>query len=288
MLNGLLRVFGRQRWIRLGLRHRLIARFVDPATHPGFEFVVATKGVRFAGNVSSYIDWCYYFLGGYEASELDLLAERLRARSGALFLDIGANVGVYSVHLARYCGHVHAFEPFDVIARKLRRQIELNAIANVSVHEVGIGSETLDLDFYAPLRSRNTGNGSFLPAHDPENTLYRKLKVVRGDEYLATLQPQRVDLIKLDVEGYERFALEGLQETMSRFRPLVIMEFSNTTRTTFSSMDEFRQLVPGYRVNRVETDRPLLVFFNRPGARLSPWDYATIPATLLLEPEERP
>ena len=59
---------------------------------------------------------------------------------------------------------------------------------------------------------------------------YGKLEIVEGDLYISKLNLKRVDLIKIDVEGFEKYVLLGLKDTLEKYRPFVVMEYSKVTR----------------------------------------------------------
>jgi FkbM family methyltransferase len=284
----LLRFYGHQEWIRFILRDKILRLFVNPDKCASHEFEADFFGMRYKGNLNRYLDWCIYFFGAYEKQQLLLLGDLINKRGpDSVFLDVGANTGEYSLYLSKKCKQVHAFEPYDVIAKIFREEISMNKIENITVHELGLSNENNELDFYAPDKeSHNTGTGSFLSIHEAENNrLYKKIKVANADEYIGKLNLQRIDLIKIDVEGFEKNVLKGLQNTIKKYRPIIFMEYSKTTAETFSSSKEFQSLVADYRISRVIANMPLFLFFNKPIYRLGAFSSKDVPANLLLEPE---
>lgn len=224
----LLRWWGRQRWIPFGVRDRVLRRLADPDAMASTPFVCDLFGLRYEGDLASFIDWTIYFYGCYERAVLTLLADAAAlAGPRAVFLDVGANVGQHALILSRRVAQVHAFEPWDKARRRLERNLALNAVTNVTVHALGLGEHDKDLTFHAPA-SANWGTGSFVP----EVNLNRSdgtLPVLRGDTALAQRGIGRVDLIKIDTEGFEIKVLSGLAETIARHRPVVVCEMSGPT-----------------------------------------------------------
>jgi hypothetical protein len=93
--------------------------------------------------------------------------------------------------------------------------------------------------------------------------------------------------MKIDVEGYEKSVLKGMQKTLARYRPKIVMEFSDTTRESISSLDELLGLFPaGYQISRIVELQPLLFFFNRPGYSLRRFDFSKHLGNLLVAPRE--
>ena len=211
------------------------------------------------------MDWGLYFYGACEKYELFLLRDLVQDKAGAIFLDVGANIGQHSLFMSQYCDVVHSFEPYEPVRRQLDSQIDYNAINNIIVHGVGLGHTDCDMEFFAP-KGANTGTGSFVPSHARDNNEFiGKLRVVNGDAYISRLGLKKIDLIKIDVEGFEKAVLIGLRDTLIEYRPIVFLEFSSETKRSFESEDEMMSLLPGYSAKKVQTNRPYCIFFNKPG-----------------------
>lgn len=223
---GLLRRIGRQHWIPFGLRDRLLRRFADPDAMRPTPFVCDFFGLRYEGDLASYIDWSVFFHGAYERGLLSLL-RNAATLSGphAVFLDIGANVGQHSLFMSAHAAQVHAFEPWPVARDALSRNIAINHMGNISVHGVGLSDHDHTAIYYAPTLS-NRGTGSFVEGHNLSNREAGTLPLVAGDPYLAAHGIDRVDVIKLDAEGFEPQVLAGLSQTLKRCRPIVAMELN--------------------------------------------------------------
>lgn len=226
--------------IRRSAVKRLDAQLLK--NHP---FEIPFYGMTYRGNVVNYIDRMVYFCGAHEKYMLYLFRDLIKNNPGKyeVFLDIGANVGNHALYMSQLVGEVHAFEPYAKVRASLEENIRINDLRNIHVHPVGLGNEEKKFPFYAP-PDENLGAGSFFADHQDYNTYLGELQVVVGDQWLRGLNIRRVDLIKMDIEGYERFALEGLQETLRRNRPVVVMELSPKTRETLGSMDALKALFP--------------------------------------------
>lgn len=249
-----LQFVARQRWLRHGIRDRLLRLLAAPEKQSATGFDAPFFGYTYRGRMDSYIDWCVYFYGAYEPALLELIRRILEGRNG-VFLDVGANVGHHSLFASRYAT-VHAFEPFAPVRAALEEKLAMNGIKNVVVHDFGLGEKTESLPFFAP-HGDNQATGSFVSGHAPTNGPDGTLRVVRGDE----LNLARVDLIKIDVEGFEREVLVGLRETLQRLRPLVLMEWSDTTKRAIQDAGRLAALFPAeYEFFGVENRRTWGIF----------------------------
>ena len=286
LILRILRLLGHSDWIRFGIRFRIISLFCSPYTPKDIEFEVDFFGSRYRGNLGTYLEWMVYFFGAYEKSELLLLRELVENSSEAIFLDVGANVGQHSLFMSRYCRQVHSFEPYPAVRKKLEMKIRLNKIENITVHPVGLGERDEALPYFAPQGS-NTGTGSFLDQVDGNQQVpTSRLQIVHGDRLVEKLHLQELHLIKIDVQGFERFVLSGLHNTILKYRPAIYMEFSEETRDSFTSYEEFIASFPeDYRFHHVKTNRKFLFFFNRAFRQLS--DFKFVPGDILCMPIEK-
>jgi FkbM family methyltransferase len=208
------------------------------------------QGVLYTGHSGNFIDFHILVYGAYEKPLLHFLRNTLRALvpSGGVFVDIGANTGQHSLFLSPYAEQVHAFEPYPPVLARFRSMVEANHIDNVAIHPVGLGREAARLPFHEP-DPTNLGTGSFVDGFRSEDAAVQTLEIVVGDEALAAADVERVDLIKLDVEGYEKPVLEGLRATLAGSRPVVAMELTidPASDDLFASEEELAAAFPpGY------------------------------------------
>jgi FkbM family methyltransferase len=137
------------------------------------------------------------------------LAERARV---GVFADVGAHLGYYTVRMANKCGRVVAFEPNPKSRAKLLKNIELNGLRNVTVLPYACGEARYRAKLY-PAGSGSTLLEGFVSAEPIE------VEVVPLDETL-----DRVDLAKIDVEGYEWNVLQGARRLIETCRPVLVIE----------------------------------------------------------------
>ena len=181
---------------------------------------------RLAAVPSEHVGVAIASTGLYERAEIELLIEIIRSRSlaGGIMLDIGANIGNHTCALAGHVSEVWAFEPNPPVAALLKANILLNNLANVSVHEVGLGSADAELPF-GVAEEGNDGTGSFAKGGSAKT-----LPVRNGDAYVGRLLAGkgqgacRISFIKCDVEGFEASVFEGLQAMLASHKPVVMFE----------------------------------------------------------------
>jgi FkbM family methyltransferase len=283
----ILRIIGHLDWFRFGIRYRIISFFCNSGETDSHEFEVDFFGSVYKGNLNNYIDWNVYFFGAYEKFELFMLRALIKEKLKPVFIDIGANIGHHSLFMSGYCDQVHAYEPYEPVRRQLDLKIRHNNIQNIYVHKVGLGQEDSELDFFAPI-SDNTGTGSFISTHDINNNkFFGKLQIVNADNHIANLGLDHIDLVKMDVEGFEKNVLLGMKETFRKYRPILFMEFSADTQHSFYGKEEIMSLLPiDYYVKLVEVNKPIGVFFNQPAHHFKDFNFKISGGNIIFFPKE--
>jgi FkbM family methyltransferase len=197
-----------------------------------------------------------FVTGRYEPNEFCVLARVLQP--GMTFVDVGANMGLYAMFAARKVvpgGTVLAIEPSSREYEKLVKNIETNRLGvralRVAVSDRAGGAELL----VAPLR--RSGHNT-LGAFGYDTPLERKETVALAslDQIVAEQGLQRLDVIKMDVEGAELLALRGATRVLREFRPLWLLEISDRAlqHQNASSRQIFDLLAAeGYRVFEFDT-----------------------------------
>lgn len=148
----------------------------------------------------------------YEHAYDDYIFEFIKARTSRFSraLDVGANIGIYTVFLAAHFRRVDAFEPDPSNLERLKENLDLNQSANVTVHAVCVGDRIGSVGFTRPV-AHNQGIGSIaLDRGDyqvPSTTL---------DEFFAG-HPILPTLIKMDIEGAEWLACQGMRRLLTEY-----------------------------------------------------------------------
>ena len=151
--------------------------------------------------------------------------------AGAVFLDVGAHIGYDTLKASVRVGEggkVIAFEPNPRTLEQLRANIAASHAANVIVEPIACTDSEQMLTLYDSTSEGNSGASSLSLANADETARGGLPSyAIRGrpiDHVAAELGLQRVDVIKVDVEGAEYLVLRGLRETLRRFHPKVVME----------------------------------------------------------------
>lgn len=197
----------------------------DPAIR---EATLAGQVFRIAGPPG---DTYHAEIGAHAAvlTPLVAVARAVLPRDGVAF-DIGANVGAFACALATLApdGRVIAVEPSPATAAALRRTVALNGLVErITVQETAVGAMPGRARFHA--EAGHTAGSHLLHADTmaPERLTPVEVAVTTLDALAAGLE--RLDLIKIDVEGFESEVLDGAAATLARCRPVVLAEFNAWT-----------------------------------------------------------
>lgn len=153
-----------------------------------------------------------------EAPIVDLVSANLTA--GDVFLDVGANVGIFSVIAGQRVGEtgrVHSFEPLPRLAALLRRTVAANGLTNVSVVEAAVGRTSGRVSMAAMPDSAYSHVIEGATAIDGGHGGWRPIAVrsVTLDEYVEQIVGRTPRLIKMDIEGSEIEAVDGARRILS-------------------------------------------------------------------------
>jgi len=133
------------------------------------------------------------------------------------------NYGYFACLLAKYTASVHGFEPIPWLAARAQANADLNGFSNLFIVQTALSSQTGTAMLNLPAEDdANWGTSSLVHRSSGSATLAVKLDTV--DAYADRHHLDRLDFIKLDVEGAEEMVLVGAINTLKRFRPIVIFE----------------------------------------------------------------
>lgn len=185
-------------------------------TWPGGFRVVQRHRSLFLVNFRNFVDREIAFYGDFEREQIDVLTSAIIERGADLFIDIGANIGLYSVIVARGGLDVMAFEPDTRNVAQLRANIFLNQIADrVTVHELAVSDRSGPVMFQ-PFPNSSTGQSHVSEAGTQE------VKAVSLDDFLA-IRDRRL-FFKIDIEGHELAAVRGMRRLLETNRCFLQIE----------------------------------------------------------------
>jgi len=185
------------------------------------EMTVERNGIAYRLDITDAMDRILYYRGVHECLETKLCRHIIRP--GFTCLDVGANLGYYTLLFAKLTngiGAVHAFEPCPEEAERLCRNVSLNRFANIKIHPFALA----DTSGKIGITERKKGGNTRIAATIQEKC--HEIDVMTLDEFAAKEKIANIDLMKIDVEGAEVKFLKGGPDTISRCRPVMIIELN--------------------------------------------------------------
>lgn len=140
---------------------------------------------------------------------------------GDVCLDIGANIGHHAIIMAQTTGpsgKVYAYEPIPRIRAQMEESLSINQLDNVVVVAEGLSNASGSMKLY--LNEGNIAGSSLVNKSEEEIDI--TLRTLDSYNY------EKVDFMKIDVEGYEYNVLAGGEQTIARHHPKILFEFSPT------------------------------------------------------------
>ncbi|CAE7237172.1 unnamed protein product [Symbiodinium natans] len=170
-------------------------------------------------------------------------------KAGDIVIDVGANVGGFTVPLAERVGpdgQVHAFEPFRKVFQHLNANVALNGLSNVYTYNVALGTKEEEVTAFVPdLTHFNFPSAiRVLDQYGPEKAAAEANLRYEARQETLTVRPldhykfdRRVSLMKIDVEFMELHVVRGARQTIERNKPLIWVEneayFDDPSNRTF-------------------------------------------------------
>lgn len=199
------------------------------------EFVTINNfmgSLKMTVNKNSTMGGAIYWFGFHHTSELLYLSKTLK--SDMTFVDVGANQGEFSLYAASLLkkGRVLSFEPTEWQLKLLKENKQLNNFDNIEIYEYGLLDKNKELEVFTSNDTR-THHGQ----HEGLSTVYKsdtrnvsegiiQLKIF-DEQHFETLN--RFDVLKIDIEGAELPALRGMEKSIAKFKPVVIIEMGEET-----------------------------------------------------------
>lgn len=228
--------------------HHLERRLVDRRVQ------CTVRGVRWDLDLNDLIDHRIFYLGTHERFTTRRILEAM-PRDG-VFFDIGANIGYFTLlvaHQLRGTGQVYAFEPMARAMDRLRGHVAANGFTNVTAEKAIL----TDAD-RGPME---VAFQTSWPQYDPipEDRTPETVPTLTLDQYVEAHRVKRMDVLKVDVDGFEVKVFDGATHVLEALKPRVLLELGRENlRKAGDSLETLLALFDraGYRFYSETTMRP--------------------------------
>ena len=206
------------KWIRMILNKNLPQGFSQNTIAGGI-----LAGHPFLLDMQSEKD---YWLGTYETMMLEIIQKLVKP--GWVVYDVGANVGYLTVLFAKLVGEtglVYAFEPYPANVQRLKNNVELNHYTErVQVFQSAVGKREGTVDFYIGA-SDDTGKiEGIISEKEKMNGEKISVPCIALDEFIIQAGNRPPQLVKMDIEGAEVLAMQGMLDLVWKVKPVLLIE----------------------------------------------------------------
>lgn len=138
----------------------------------------------------------------------------VRVLPGDIVFDVGSWIGDFAAYASTQCAVVYAFEPLSEMFACLEQTALLNS--NIIPVQQGLGAEECMVNMS---NKEYTLGNAIIQEGDVSKIRKQQVSITTIDDFVRKNKIERVDFIKADIEGYERYMLEGAQEVLRKFKP---------------------------------------------------------------------
>jgi len=241
-------------------KYRSKARLIQKGDNRNLYETIYSDYYWLSEKPNAYIDTCIKETSVFEKQSTDIIKSLVKY--GWVVFDVGANIGYYSVIMSKLVGDngkVLCFEPTKHYREVLENNIEINNLSNIEVFSFGLSNRKQDMEISI--------GASSATLHEPEETIRNKKREIIHlrtlDECIYDMDIDRVDFIKIDVDGHEPAFLDGAVKTIEKYNPIILLEVNhlNYIESNISAWDFYDSLIEqGFHVY---SEKKLIEFDNR-------------------------
>ena len=214
------------------------------------------NGINYRLDISDYMEHAIFF-GINDTLDCDRRMLYSLIKENYVCLDIGANIGETTLNFAQLAnkGIIHSFEPVPYLFQRLKSNVALNNFQNIFIHNLALSDKEETLYFEIP----NNNNSSGISLYKEKSKTSSIVLSTTIDQFVTDNKISNIDFIKIDVEGFENFVLNGGHHTIQKMKPIIVIEIDNQNLLQHQSSEkkiisklqnEFGYTL--YRINGIE------------------------------------
>lgn len=197
----------------------------DISIYPKKSFRTCTRNdIQYKLDISDYMDHAIYF-NITDGVDFDRRLLYSLIKHDFICFDIGANIGETTLNFAKLApqGRIYSFEPVPFLFERLKTNVGLNTFKNIDLHHLALSDRKEELYFEKP--SNNNSSGITMSKESSStSTLVHSTTI---DLFVSDNNINRIDFIKIDVEGFENYVINGGGNTLRKFEPILFIEIDN-------------------------------------------------------------
>ena len=209
--------------------------------------------IHYRLDISDYMEHAIYF-GINDGVDFDRRVLYSLINENYICFDIGANIGETTMNFARLApkGKVFSFEPVPFLFQRLKTNLELNNFPSVFLNNLAVSDKEEELFFEKPVDNNSAG----ISLNKEKSNTSQVVHSTTIDLFVSANNIDKIDFMKIDVEGFEYFVINGGLNTLKKFKPVLFIEIDNKnlSKNNSSEKELLSQLKNdlGYSLYRIE------------------------------------
>jgi len=199
------------------------------------------EGSYYCLDEGKYLDKCIIDLGVFEVTSTEVV--RKLVKPGNVVIDVGANIGYYTVLLSKLvgdAGKIISFEPTENYRKILQKNIDENNITNCMIFPYGLSNQNINAEICI---GECSATMHWVDNIRPQNT--ENITLYKLDDIVDKLGVSQIDFIKVDIDGHEPAFLDGAKRTLTNYDPVILLEVNHLNYLDYgiTAWDFYEQLI---------------------------------------------
>ncbi|MEW6772890.1 MAG: FkbM family methyltransferase [Bacteroidota bacterium] len=227
--------------------YKIMSKIFPPSQTSDIKIIETPFHFKIKVDLSKYLGFSIFWRGAHDWSTIFVLKNFVEKDD--IIFDIGANIGEYTLYAASLVnsnGKVYSFEPVQSMFYTLKQNVDLNSHLRNKIICVnkGLGNKKVILPIYDEQNNINEGLFSIHQKNFIHSKKIQDIEIDTLDNFVNENYLDRIDFIKIDVEGHELYVLQGGIDAIKKFHPKLMIEMSekNFNAAGYSKIDIFKLL----------------------------------------------
>lgn len=252
--------------VRLNTKRAWLVKKIIPPNYlykKGSHRAISRNGIRYSLDISQVVDHLLYF--GFDDNAYASVTTDIK--NAAVIFDVGANIGTTTLFFAQKNPRatIYAFEPHPDTFIRLKENIALNDFSNTLLINEGLGEKMEYLNLYE-VNSSNPGMNRIKRKDNDHDYPFKTVYINTIDQFVKVNKIEKIDFIKIDVEGFELSVLKGAEETLKASKPIIFLELDDNNLqengATAKTLIEFLMAVGYQQIYRACSQQPVTANTN--------------------------
>lgn len=237
--------------------YKIMSKIFPPSQTSDIKIIETPFHFKIKVDLSKYLGFSIFWRGAHDWSTIFVLKNFVEKDD--IIFDIGANIGEYTLYAASLVnsnGKVYSFEPVQSMFYTLKQNVDLNSHLKNKIICInkGLGNKKAILPIYDEQDTTNEGLFSIHQKNFIQSKKIQDIEIDTLDNFVNENQMDRIDFIKIDVEGNELYVLQGAVSCLKKLKPKLLIEMSekNFNAAGYTKQDIFNFLESlGYSINLI-------------------------------------